>query len=166
MLFIDGELVVNNTDWQHGQSFFGLGSAEITARREGFVSVDPTRLEVRSWASAFQRSSGLGLCGGVRIGAAPVIDEEAELVAAEQLAARSDKVIVMVGLNEDFETEGHDRELFALPGQMDTLVCRVLAIRPDAIIINQSGMPVEMPWAQHAATVVQVSSRDETHKHC
>jgi len=159
VLLIDDELVVENTVWESGHSFFNLGSKERTAKKNGFVAGKAANFQVRSWAGSSQKSSGMGLCGGVRIGAAPIIDEEAEIVCAEELAARSDTVIVVVGLNEDFETEGHDRSFLGLPGRMDDLVCRILAVHPNAVIINQSGMPVEMPWVRSASTVVQVCSQ-------
>jgi beta-glucosidase len=35
------------------------------------------------------------------------------------------------------------------------LVSEVLKANPDTIIVNQSGSPVEMPWAEDAHTLLQ-----------
>jgi beta-glucosidase len=63
--------------------------------------------------------------------------------------------ILCVGLNGEWESESYDREDIMLPRLVNRLVEAVLDIRPDSIVINQSGMPVEMPWIAKAATVVQ-----------
>ena len=41
---------------------------------------------------------------------------------AVSAAAKADDVVVVVGLNQDEESEGHDRTTIALPGQQDKLV--------------------------------------------
>ena len=43
----------------------------------------------------------------------------------------------------------------SLPGTSNKLVSAVLAVAPNAIIVNQSGTPVTMPWVKEAATIVQ-----------
>lgn len=43
-----------------------------------------------------------------------------------------------------------------LPKGSDALVQAVLAANPNAIIVNQSGMPVEFPWLKKATTLLQV----------
>jgi beta-glucosidase len=42
-----------------------------------------------------------------------------------------------------------------LPGETDALVRSVLKAVPNAIIVNQSGMPVELPWVKEAPTLLQ-----------
>lgn len=42
-----------------------------------------------------------------------------------------------------------------LPPGTDSLISSILKINPTAIIVNQSGMPVEMPWLSNASTVLQ-----------
>lgn len=46
--------------------------------------------------------------------------------------------------------------LFRLPGLTNQLVREVLAANPDTVVVNQSGMPVSMPWIDDASTVLQV----------
>lgn len=67
----------------------------------------------------------------------------------------SDTAILCIGLNGEWESESYDRDDIRLPGTTNDLVQAVLAVKPDAIIVNQSGMPVEMPWIDQALTVLQ-----------
>ena len=58
----------------------------------------------------------------VQLNVAPVIDEQAEVDRAASLAAESDVAVVVVGTNEEVESEGFDRTGLALPGRQDELV--------------------------------------------
>lgn len=44
---------------------------------------------------------------------------------------------------------------FSLPGTSNELVSAVVKANPNAIIINQSGTPVAMPWVNEVSTLVQ-----------
>ncbi len=57
--------------------------------------------------------------------------------------------------NEGREGEGSDRPDMKLPAGTDEAVKAVLAANPNTVVINQSGTPVEMPWADEASTIVQ-----------
>ena len=66
----------------------------------------------------------------VQLNVAPVIDEQAEFDRAVSLAAESDVAVVVVGTNEEVESEGFDRTSLALPGRQDELVRAVAAANP------------------------------------
>ncbi len=74
---------------------------------------------------------------------------------AVALAAASDACLLMVGTNDDWETEGHDRDSLDLPGDQDGLIERVLAVNPNTVIINNSGAPIAMPWEPAAPAILQ-----------
>jgi len=57
---------------------------------------------------------------------------------------------VMVGTNDEWETEGHDRTTMDLPGRQDELVRRVVAANPNTVVIVNAGSPVTMDWADPA----------------
>ena len=57
---------------------------------------------------------------------------------AVELAKGADVVIAIVGLNADWETEGHDRTTLALPGRTDELVAKVVAANPRTIVMVQA----------------------------
>jgi beta-glucosidase len=67
----------------------------------------------------------------------------------------ADAVIVFTGTDHNLETEGSDRKNIKLPAGQDALVESVLAAAPRAVVINQSGAPVEMPWVAKAPTLLQ-----------
>lgn len=73
-----------------------------------------------------------------------------------ELASASDIVIFIGGLNHDHDIEGKDREDLKLPYGQEELICELLNIKPNMVIVNMSGSPVEMRrWIDNAATVVQ-----------
>ena len=56
-------------------------------------------------------------------------------------------MIVVVGTNDEWETEGHDRTTMDLPGRQDELVRRVVAANPRTAVVVNAGSPVTMDWA-------------------
>ncbi len=75
---------------------------------------------------------------------------------AARAAAGADAVVVIVGTDEYFETEGEDRSTLALPGEQDALVAAVAAANPNTVVVLNSGSPVTMPWLDDVAAVVQL----------
>ena len=90
----------------------------------------------------------------VQLNVAPVIDEQAEFERAVGLAAECDVALVVVGTNEEVESEGFDRTSLALPGRQDELVSAVAAANPRTIVVVNSGAPVLLPWADEVAAVL------------
>lgn len=73
-----------------------------------------------------------------------------------KLAASSDVVIYVGGLNHDYDMEGQDRPDMKLPYGQDALIGRLLDANPNTVIVNMSGSPVEMrSWIDRAKAVVQ-----------
>ncbi|MBT2498603.1 glycoside hydrolase family 3 protein [Agromyces sp. ISL-38] len=79
---------------------------------------------------------------------------DALIAEAVEHAVTSDLVVVVIGTNEDIESEGWDRPDLALPGAQNRLVDAVLAVRPDAVVVVNAGAPVELPWLHRASTVL------------
>ncbi|ERS98825.1 hypothetical protein HMPREF1624_04015 [Sporothrix schenckii ATCC 58251] len=163
LLYIDGQLVVDNkTNQRQGTSFFGIGtpeergSIELTAGRAYAVHVDYGTAPTSSLKVKNVVSFGPG---GLRLGGAKRIDPAKGIAEAVALAADThqfDQVVVCVGLNSDWESEGFDRPHMDLPAGSDELVQRVLAARPDAVVVVQSGTPVTMnAWASSAKGLLQ-----------
>ncbi|GAA2383236.1 glycoside hydrolase family 3 C-terminal domain-containing protein [Streptomyces glaucosporus] len=71
-------------------------------------------------------------------------EEIAEAVAA---ARRADVAVVVVGTNEEVESEGWDRTGLELPAPQDELVRRVAAANPRTVVVVNAGAPVLLPWA-------------------
>ena len=75
---------------------------------------------------------------GFRLGLrAPLGDDP--IGRAAEAAAGADVAVVVVGTDEEWETEGHDRHTMALPGQQDELVRRVAAANPRTVVAVNAG---------------------------
>lgn len=71
------------------------------------------------------------------------------------LAKESDKVIVIGGLNHDYDVEGRDRQDMLLPYDQDTLISEVLKVNPNAVIVIVAGSPVQMStWSDKAKAIL------------
>jgi beta-glucosidase len=155
-LYINGRLVVNNSsNWGPGDLYFGCGSEERTGTIDNLEAGQIYDLEVRSWYQEDVRGSPFQTAGAFRFGAIPVIEDEKAIADAVMAAKNADVAIVVVGLNEDFESEGYDRKHMDLPGTTNKLIRAILEVNPNTVIVNQSGTPVTMPWVNHAHSLVQ-----------
>ena len=127
-----------------GPLFFGLASEEQEATIE-CVAGAPVPVRITT--------TGRGGFAGIRLGArAP---EPEDLVERAVAAARdADVALVVVGTNDEWETEGEDRTTIALPGDQDELVRRVAAANPRTVVIVNAGSPVSMPWVDDVAGVL------------
>ena len=86
--------------------------------------------------------------------AALVPDADAELAAAAALAAEGEVALVVVGTDEQIESEAVDRTTLALPGRQDDLVRAAAAANPRTVVVVNAGAPVLMPWRDEVAAVL------------
>ena len=141
-----GDLTLSSSDapLPPGDSFYGYGSGEkvteieLTAGRA--VPIDITMRLDRPFA-------------GVRIGLEPP-DDPTMMDRAVKAARVADAVVVVVGTNDEWETEGNDRADIRLPGRQDELVARVAAVNPRTIVVVNAGSPVAMPWLDDVGAVL------------
>jgi beta-glucosidase len=91
------------------------------------------------------------------VGAGLVTDADpvAGIQAAVDAAAAADVAVVVVGSNDEWESEGGDRTDLELPMGQDDLVRRVAAANPRTVVVHNSGSPMLMPWVDEVAAVVQ-----------
>ena len=147
-LRVDGEPVVEIAEALRGGAFFGLGSPEV----RGTVGMEAgRRYEVEVEYPAEPGDLVRGLVVGA--GAAPEGDHLERAAAA---AAGAELAIVIVGTDDDWETEGEDRTSLALPGDQDELVAAVVAANPNTVVVLNTGSPVMMPWLDAVPAVVQL----------
>ncbi|KAJ4142983.1 beta-glucosidase [Fusarium oxysporum] len=159
-LYVDGELLIDNETVQRpGGSFFNVGTVEETGIKKVAAGQTYKINVVFASGAASKLGDNEGVVsygsGGLRIGGAKVIDPDEEIANAVQLASSVDQVVLCVGLNSDFEQEGHDRSHMDLPGRTDELVAAVAKANPRTVVVVQSGSPVSMPWANDVAAVIQ-----------
>jgi beta-glucosidase len=85
-------------------------------------------------------------------------DFKADLLAPAVETARSaDVAIVFVGHSPVWETEGCDRDNMDLPvdGSQDRLVEAIAKVNKNTIVVNSTGSPVTMKWADSVPAIVQ-----------
>ena len=131
-----------------GTDFFGLGSEEVAADVELTAGrpVDIT-IEYSSAHSAVVH----GVKIGCRVPSPPDLLERAVRAATD-----ADLAIVVIGTNDDWESEGHDRTSLELPGEQDELVRRVLAANANTVVVLNTGAPVTLDWADDAPALLQM----------
>jgi len=78
------------------------------------------------------------------------------IAEAVKLAQKSDIVVLVAGLNSEWESEGFDRVDMKLPGKQDELIERVAAANPNTIVVLNVGSAVEMPWIDKVPAVIQL----------
>jgi beta-glucosidase len=83
--------------------------------------------------------------------------EQDILTEAVTLAQEADVAICFVGNTTQWETEGQDLSSMTLPsnGSQDALVAAVAKANPNTIVVNTTGVPVEVPWLGDVAALVQ-----------
>ncbi|NKZ04850.1 beta-glucosidase [Actinomadura latina] len=84
----------------------------------------------------------------------PHPSEDDALAAAVAAARDAEAAVVVVGTNDDVESEGFDRASLALPGRQDELVSAVAAANPRTVVVVNAGAPVLMPWRDEVAAVL------------
>lgn len=127
-----------------GDAFFGMGSAEQVAALD-LRAGEPMEIDVELRLN--------NPFAAVRLGVRPPVDA-GMLDRAVEAARAADAAIVVIGTNDEWETEGNDRTTIALPGEQDELVRRVAAVNSRTIVVVNAGSPVAMPWVDEVAAIV------------
>ncbi|KAK9238583.1 glycosyl hydrolase family 3 C-terminal domain-containing protein, partial [Lipomyces kononenkoae] len=157
-LYVNGKLLVDNaTNQSQGEYFFGCGtveesnSIELTAGTTYHLKV----LFGSAGTSKSFESSGTAKNGALRLGCALRIDADSEIAHAREIAKNADQVVLCVGLNLEWESEGYDRTFMDLPGRLNDLIAAVAEVNSKVVVVNQSGTPITMPWLSNVAGLVQ-----------
>ena len=146
-IILDGVTVLDNADVPSGGSFFGMGKPET------LVNIDLVEGRTYSFVVELRHTpTGAGL-SGLTIGAMGP-QQENMMEEAVTLAAQCDVSVVVVGTNDDWESEGWDRETIALPGEQDQLIAEVAKVSKRTIVIVNAGSPVSMPWLDDVEAVI------------
>jgi len=147
---IDGEIVLDATqgDYERGDAFFGFASVEIVEEVE-LQAGKPVEV-----ALEFSNRDAV-LLTGATLGIVPMAEQDL-LGEAEALARECDVAIVVVGTNDDWETEGRDRDLFELPGDQAELIRRVAAVNERTIVVINAGAPHAVDWLDAPAAALQI----------
>jgi len=149
-LLLDGDVVIDGTngDFLTGDTFFGFGSEELTADLDVAAGSEHTlTIEYDNRDAVLLAGFRLGLVSHTTVDHMP---------EALDLARSSDIAIVVVGTNNDWETEGRDRDLFDLPGDQPEMIRRVTEVNDNTIVVVNTGGPHGMDWLDSPAAVLHV----------
>jgi beta-glucosidase len=156
-LYIDGELVVDNTkDQEPSDNFFGAGTAE----KRGSVQLKADkkyklRIQFGSFLTSTLNSEVPAFGGGLRVGMVRKQGVDDLINEAVQVAKCVDQVVLSLGLNSDWESEGYDRRFMDFPPNVDKLVDAIMKVNKNVVVVNQSGTPVTLPWIDSVPAFVQ-----------
>ncbi|MDK4704532.1 glycoside hydrolase family 3 protein [Rhizobium sp. CNPSo 4062] len=152
-LFVDGKLVVNGYDgWARGDNYFGTANAE--QRQSIHLEAGQSYKVVVEYCSSATTEEGINLTA-VRFGVEKPLGEEAMLDAVQK-ASDADIVLLFVGRDGEWDTEGFDLPDMRLPGRQEELIDRVAAANANTIVVLQTGGPIEMPWLGKVRAVLQM----------
>jgi len=143
---VGDEAVIDDPDASlpRGPLFFGYASEAQDAVIE-CTAGEPIPIHI----SAASRGGFAGIRLGVRVPDPPDMLDRAVAAARD-----ADVAVVVVGTNDEWETEGEDRTTIALPGDQDELVRRVAEANPNTVVVVNAGSPVAMPWIDDVAAVL------------
>ena len=147
VLRLDDEVVLDNSDPTRGSGFYGAGSEPIELHYQ-LEAGRAYELTVDLWP----RSRSNPIMGAIVRAGRP--EPEDEFARAVEAAGDADVAVVVVGLNNQWESEGYDRPDLRLPGVQRELVEAVLDVNPRTVVVLNAGSPVEMPWVQRAGAVL------------
>lgn len=159
-LYLDDKLTLDLWDWtEEGEAMFD-GSADylIELEMQAGNAVE-LRVEMTNELRPIWKQKQFNMThkyGGCRIG---FMEEERVdyLQEAIEAAKQADVAVVIVGLDAEWESEGYDRQTMDLPadGNQDRLIQAVVKANPKTVVVNQSGSPVTMPWADEVPAIIQ-----------
>lgn len=81
---------------------------------------------------------------------------ETALQEAIDAAREADVAVIFAGLPDSYEGESYDRADMKLPSCQNRLIDAVTAVQPHAVVVLHNGSPVECPWAEKAAAVLEM----------
>ncbi|CDK25415.1 unnamed protein product [Kuraishia capsulata CBS 1993] len=156
-IYLDGELIIEH---RTSEDDYGAFFTENTVEKKTTLPLEAKkthRIKVEFDSAATLDMPISEECGGgaVSFGCHRIFDPKEEIAKAVKVAQSHDKVILCIGLHQEWESEGFDRPNMDLPPHMNELVDAILEANPNTVIVNQSGTPVEMPWISKATTLLQ-----------
>ncbi|CUM53015.1 uncharacterized protein AC631_05777 [Debaryomyces fabryi] len=159
-LFIDGKLIVDNkSNQRRGTSFYNTGTLEEKGTvflRKGQKYKIKIEFGSGPTSTLLGSTDSLSDAGGaIAFGGCKVIDPEKEIQKAVEIAKQNDKLIVVIGLSGEWESEGYDRPDMRLPGLTYKLVEEVSKVNKNVIVVNQSGTPVDLLFLDNIPALVQ-----------
>lgn len=74
---------------------------------------------------------------------------------AKKATEGADKVIIVAGLTDSYESEGFDRKHLKMPESHNVLINEISSVNKNIIVVLMNGAPVEMPWIYDVKGVLE-----------
>ncbi|MEC0283364.1 glycoside hydrolase family 3 C-terminal domain-containing protein [Terribacillus saccharophilus] len=144
-------LPLNTTD---KVAIIGDLADNVRYRGGGSSQVNPTKLDTPLDKLREKAGENIQFARGYSIDGK---DEQEQFIKEAEKAAESmDKVILFLGLPEEFESEGFDKLHLRLPENQELLVKRITAKNQNVIVVLSNGSPIEMPWRDQVDGIVEI----------
>ena len=145
-LKIDGKVLIDNwNETTQGEAFFSFA----TAPKRNSIYLDKNETYKFEVEYFFE-----GRFPAIHFGCMPP-EKENLLEEAIKTSREADAVILIVGTNSEWETEGNDRSELALPADQDKLIESVIKENANTVVVINSGSPVSMPWINDSNAILQ-----------
>lgn len=82
--------------------------------------------------------------------------DKVALQSAVDAAKNADVAVIFAGLPDSFESEGIDRKNMMIPACQTAMIEAVAAVQPNTVVVLHNGSPVECPWAEKAAAILEM----------
>ncbi len=138
-----------------GKKIAVIGELARTPRYQGAGSshISPTQLD--NALDAFKNAGvAVDFAQGYELKKKKEKKNPAHLQQAVEVAKRNDIAVVFIGLTDDYEAEGYDRQHMKLPASHDALVAEIVKANPNTVVVLSGGSPVEMPWNDSVSAVL------------
>ena len=155
-LAADCEVLLKNEDGilplRDGEKIAIIGEFAAKPRFQGGGSSHINCCKITSLLDAVA-DKGVTYAQGYRIGSD---DVDGALVAEAIAAAKAaEKVVVVAGLPDNYESEGYDRTHMRIPPNQNSLIEAVAAVNPNVVVLLYNGSPVEMPWVGQVKGLIE-----------
>lgn len=130
-----------------------IGEFAVKPRFQGGGSSHINSFKVTSLMDALADKANVCYAQGYSI--ASEATDAALLDAAVAAAKAADKVVVVAGLPDSFESEGYDRTHLRMPANQEALISAVAAANPNVVVLLYNGSPIEMPWVNEVKGLIE-----------
>lgn len=109
----------------------------------------------------FKTTSALEAAEGLKVTYAQGYSVKDDVATPEMIAEAVEKAknakaaVIFAGLPDSYESEGYDRTHMGMPPCQNALIEAVAAANPNTVVVLHNGSPVEMPWADKVAAIVE-----------
>jgi beta-glucosidase len=81
--------------------------------------------------------------------------DEKLIEEAQEVAKKSDVVVIFAGLPERYESEGFDRPHMKMPENHNRLIEEIAKINKNVVVVLSNGAPIEMPWVDKVKAILE-----------